>query len=148
MRAQLYRVLNTDAKAWRYHVGNRQAQRDSIKSHIETFRKALACKDAYQMVAHTGENSLTYAYKTTHGSCSTSWSRYSDEIAQALIGLGVPTIDCRSADYSKLISVAISGPMIAVGDQQVEESKHWLSYRPLAEVAIGYQSAGCKLHNF
>ena len=142
MKAWVYRVLNADAKAWPYHVGNRPEQRNSIKRNLETFRNALTCVYAHQTRSYTGENSLYYL-----GKYRTNWSHYSDEIAKALIRLGIPTIDCRTADFGKLVRVSLGGPMIALTDAEIDPESSALSYRPLHEVAQGYKEAGCTLFN-
>lgn len=151
MNTWLYRVLNADAKTWPYHVENRPEQRNSIKRNLERIRNVLACKHAHQFKGYTGENSLNYAclskWNKSGYATRVSLSRYSDAIYEALIKLGVPTIDCRSADFAKLCKVSISGPMIAIEDREIESESHALAYRPLREVAQEYKAAGCVLYN-
>jgi hypothetical protein len=151
MKAWLYKRLNHEAKLWPYYVGNRAKQRGAIRSDLETIRDALATKDAYVSLGK-GDNVLHYQAGSAkpssikYGMCSRSG--FGEYDAETYRLLGLPIIDMRPADYDKLATVVVKGPMVAVGDQPVDASWGALSFRRLAEVALGYQQAGAVLHNF
>lgn len=151
MKAWLYQVLNAEAKAWPYYVGDRPKQRRSIKDSLQTLRRALDCKaqwgNAYQTLGKV-ENSLHYAWSAGEHYRTASYEGYNQRMAEAIKRLGIPTIDNYPADFVKLCRVVISGPLIAVGNQQIDKEPGALSYRQLREVAELYREAGSTLYNF
>lgn len=142
MKANVYRELNHDAKAWPYYVGNRAKQRASIKSQLKTLRAMLATTDCY-VCRGLGDNYSVY-YEDGN---RTQHSGFSDRRAFFYRDLGFPFIDHHTAERGALCKAVIAGPMIAVGNDRVDATRNSLSSRPLREVAELYRQAGSTICN-
>lgn len=70
-----------------------------------------------------------------------------DEIKALAIAMGLPVIDSRMAPFEVVARLAVSGPMIAVGETPDEAPYHALSFAPLSVVAETYRAAGAEVFN-
>ncbi|GLI95567.1 hypothetical protein [Methylocystis echinoides] len=70
-----------------------------------------------------------------------------ETVKAAAIAAGLPVIDSRKVDFSKVAELAIGGPIITVG--QPADPPPWdpLSYAPLVAVAEAYARAGADVCN-
>lgn len=137
MKTWLYRRLNHEAKAWPYHVGNRQAQRQSIKRDLETIRAARAWPYAHVSIGHGG-NTLYTKDSTLSG-----FGQYD---ADTFMLCGIPVINLLTADFSALTKQVISGPMVTQ-DGRIDDDAGPFNYRPLVDIAKARQSIGAQVFN-
>ena len=70
-----------------------------------------------------------------------------EAVKTAAIAAGLPVIDSRMVAFDAVARLAISGPMIAVGEPAGLEPYHALSYAPLGVVAKAYRAAGAEVFN-
>lgn len=70
-----------------------------------------------------------------------------EAVKTAAIAAGLPVIDSRDVDFSKVAELAIRGPMVAVGREADPPPWRSLSYAPLIVVAEAYASAGAEAPN-
>ena len=63
------------------------------------------------------------------------------------IAAGLPVIDSRGVPSEAVVRLAVSGPMIAVGEPAGPEPWHALSCAPLRAVARAYREAGAEVFN-
>ncbi len=70
-----------------------------------------------------------------------------ETVKAAAIAAGLPVIDSRKVEFSKVAELSIRGPMIAVG--RPADLPPWgaLSYAPLVAVAQAYARAGAEVYN-
>ena len=63
------------------------------------------------------------------------------------IAAGLPVVDGRNLPFNVALKLAVSGPMIAVGEPSSLPPYGPLSYAPFAVVAEAYRAAGADVHN-
>ena len=75
-------------------------------------------------------------------------SGYDVEVMKAeCIAAGLPVVDSRNLPFEVAWKLAVSGPMIAVGEPSSLPPYGPLSYAPFAVVAEVYRAAGADVHN-
>jgi len=151
----IYRYLNAQAKAWPYYAGDRAKQRQSIRDGVRMLRQMFSCRyedgtlGAVCTRSYAGDVSLSFGQhkdgKLTIG--RTTLSGLGDADFEFYKALGVPCVDCYTADYDKLFKVVVAGPLYALPGDKVDERRSSLSYHPLVEVLAGYKAAGATLFN-
>jgi hypothetical protein len=70
-----------------------------------------------------------------------------DAMKATCIALGLPVIDSRSVPFDAVITLAVSGPMVAVGKPASAPPWHALSYAPLQAIANAYRRAEADVVN-
>lgn len=70
-----------------------------------------------------------------------------ESMKAACIAAGLPVIDSREVPFDAVVKLAVSGPMIAVGEPAHPEPWHALSSAPLAVIAEAYRAAGAEVVN-
>lgn len=70
-----------------------------------------------------------------------------ETVKAACIAAGLPVIDSRMVEFAIVATLAINGPMIAVGEPSSPPPYHAFSYAPLAVVAADYRAAGAEVWN-
>ena len=65
-----------------------------------------------------------------------------EPVKSACISAGLPVIDDREVPFDVVARLAISGPMVAVGEEPSAPPNHALAYAPLAIVAEGVPRGG------
>lgn len=70
-----------------------------------------------------------------------------EAIKEDCIRAGLPVIDTRLVDFGIVARIAVSGPMVAVGQEPDEPPYHALSRAPLAFVAEAYIAVGAMVWN-
>lgn len=140
MNSWLYTALNRRAKAWRYHVNNRPAQRESIRRYLGDIRNALSTEGAYASLQKGGNSANLYPKE------GTSISGMHPDMFDIFKKLGIPCLDFNTASFDTLLPVIWRAPLVAVGRKPTEDASSW-GYRPLAEVAKLYKDAGVTVYN-
>lgn len=126
--------------------------------HEKEINLALATAGGHLTISYTGGWCITYCevpsrfMQEIDGPSATSRCSYSgygetDKLLADAIAAGLPCIDCRPADYSRLAALTIRGPMIAVGEEPDAPPYNSLSYAPLSYLAPLYRATGAIVHN-
>src|SRR5262245_49802699 len=68
-------------------------------------------------------------------------------IKACCIAAGLPVIDSRMVAFEDIVRLAVSGPMVAVGEEASSPPYHALSYAPLTVLANAYRAAGAEVFN-
>jgi hypothetical protein len=68
-----------------------------------------------------------------------------ESIKACCIAAGLPVIDSRMVAFEYVVRLAVSGPMVAVGEEASAPPYHALSYAPLAVLANAYRAAGAEV---
>lgn len=111
----------------------------SNRDYSADIARALATSGGHLPVGR-GDFSLHYL--------NGSLSGYDVEAVKAqAIAAGLPVIDSRCVEFDRVVKLAISGPMIAVGRNPDPEPRHAFSYAPLIVVARSYAAAGAAVYN-
>ena len=75
-------------------------------------------------------------------------SGYDCEFVKACcIAAGLPVIDSRMVAFEDVVRLAVSGPMVAVGEEASPPPYHALSFAPLGVVGQAYRAAGAEVFN-
>ncbi|SDR44597.1 hypothetical protein SAMN05519103_03238 [Rhizobiales bacterium GAS113] len=114
--------------------------RSENSMHGDYIARALAT-DGGHLTIGRGGFSLHFARGAT-------LSGYDCEtIKAACIAASLPVIDSRTVEFAVVARLAVSGPLIAVGEAASAPPYHALSYAPLAVVAASYRDAGAEVWN-
>ena len=70
-----------------------------------------------------------------------------EAIKAACIAAGLPVIDSREVPFEVVAKLAVSGPMVAVGEEPDAPPWYALAFVPLRVVAEAYGQAGAEVHN-
>src|SRR5579859_995204 len=106
--------------------------------------KALATPGGHLSI---GRGGWTLCYAGDYGGIARlSWYN-PDGIKPLAIAAGLPVIDSRCASIESVARLAISGPMIAVGQQPDPQPWHAFSHAPLIAVARAYAAEGAEVYN-
>lgn len=104
---------------------------------------------------------ISQALRTTGGHLSIDRGGYSlyfdrgstlsgydcETMKAACIARGLPVIDSRNVPFDDVFSLAVKGPMIAVGIPPDEPPWHALTSAPLQAVGEAYRAAGAEVFN-
>jgi hypothetical protein len=112
----------------------------SFDTHADLIARALRTEGGHLAV---GRGGFTLWFDR---GCHLSGGDETDILA-ACHAAGLPVIDSRPVPFERLTTLAVSGPMIAVGEPAGPPPYHGLSYAPLAVVAAAYRAAGAAVFN-
>ena len=108
--------------------------------HADMIAKALATEGGHLSIGRGGF--------TLHYARGATLSGYDCEpIKAACIAAGLPVIHSRCVDFGAVAKIAISGPMVAVGERPRPAPWHAFAYAPLATIVELYRQAGAEISN-
>ena len=114
--------------------------RDEQAANAELIRQALATPGGHLSIGRYG-CTLYYARGCTLSSYDP------DRLKAACLAAGLPVIDTRAAPIQHVAALALSGPLVAVGEPPDPEPWHTLTKAPLAYVAALSRAAGAEVRN-
>ena len=106
----------------------------------EVIARALATEGGHLAVGRGG-----YTIWFARGSRQSGYD--CETVKAAAIAAGLPVIDSRTVSFDVVARLAISGPMIAVGEPASPPPYGAFAYAPLAYVAQAYREAGAEVFN-
>ena len=111
-----------------------------VPTNVEYIARALSVEGGHLGIGRGGY--------TLHLARGSTLSGYDVEAMKAeCIAAGLPVVDSRNLPFEVAWKLAVSGPMIAVGEPSGLPLYGPLSYAPFAVVAEAYRAAGADVHN-
>lgn len=137
MNVTILKLLRAEARSWWANTTPEDVHK-SVRSHLETLRRAVSTSDAY---IHCGRGGTSLHLLNSIISWPGPVEKW--ETAQAAHLLGVPLIDTRTCpNPHELLSL----PLCTPGREPDPEPYNWLSYVPLSVYINKAQALGATIH--
>ena len=111
-----------------------------VPTNAEHIARALSVEGGHLGIGRGG-----YTLHLARGSTLSGYDV--DAMKAECIAAGLPVVDSRNLPFDVAWKLAVSGPMIAVGEPPSLPPYGPLSYAPFTVVAEAYRAAGADVHN-